>query len=400
MMKYKFFLKILFLLIAAVPATAQKIPWSEWMAKSIIIRQPDTLKVPHKKYAQWNYEQGLVLKALEKVWNDTGDSSILLYIKKNTDYFVSEQGDIRTYRKEDYNLDNIASGKSLLTLYNQELPDKEKYKKAADKLWNQLIDQPKTKSGGYWHKKIYPWQIWLDGLFMAEPFAAEYASIFHHPEHFDQIALQFSLVEKHMVNHQNGLIYHGYDESKSQQWADSETGLSPQFWGRAIGWYAMALVDVLDYFPENHPKRPILIASLNRLAPALATYQDHKTGVWYQIVDMAGRQGNYPEASSTCMFVYSLAKGVRLGYIPNHFKQTAIRGYEGILREFITRENDDTISLTGTVSVGGLGGKPYRDGSYAYYLSEPVRTNDLKGTGAFIFASTEIEQLKKAESID
>lgn len=386
---------ILLLLISAItPTVAQEIRWSEWMANSVMSRQPDTLKVPHKKYAQWNYEQGLVLKALEKVWINNRDPHLLAYIKKNSDYFIDETGNIRTYKKEDFNLDNIAPGKILLTLYNQDFPDKAKYRLAAERLWEQLLEQPKTKEGGYWHKKIYPWQIWLDGLFMAEPFAAEYASLFNHPEHFEQIALQFELVEKYMVDHQTGLIYHGYDESKSQKWANTETGLSPHFWGRAIGWYAMALVDVLDYFPENHPGRSTLIAGLNRLAPVIEAYQDTKTGLWYQIIDMAGREGNYLEASVSCMFVYALAKGIRRAYIPDRFKGTALKGYEGILQEFVKKEVDDTISLTGTVTVGGLGGNPYRDGSYEYYLSEPVKTNDLKGTGAFILASTEIEQLK------
>lgn len=386
----------LLLLFTLVPfCGAQEIAWSERMTRSVITRQPDTLKVPHKKYAQWNYEQGFVLKAMEKVWQKTGNNDYLAYIQKNTDYYISEEGNIRTYKMADYNVDNIPSGRSLLTLYQQNLPEKDKYKKAADLLWQQLANQPRTKEGGYWHKKIYPWQMWLDGLFMAEPFAAEYSLIFQHPEHFDDIARQFELVEKHMTDPETGLIYHAYDESKSQQWANPVTGLSPHFWGRAIGWYAMALVDVLDYFPENHPERKNLIIYLNRLAPVLIRYQDEKKGVWYQITDLPTREGNYPEASASCMFIYTLAKGIRMGYLPVQFMDSVTKGYEGILHEFIQHEADGTISLNNTVSVGGLGGNPYRDGSYAYYLSEPVLKNDLKGIGAFIFASLEMEILKE-----
>ncbi len=237
--------------------------------------------------------------------------------------------------------------------------------------------------------------MWLDGLFMCEPFAAEYSILFNKPEHFDHIAHQFELIEKHAVDSKTGLIYHGYDESKEQKWADPKTGVSPHFWSRAIGWYAMALVDVLDYFPENHPKRQNLVQYLQRLAPVLAKYQDKQSGVWYQMTSQGNRKGNYFEASASCMFVYTLAKGVRKGYLSTNFLTIAQKGYAGILKEFIEKESDGSISLNKTVSVGGLGGNPYRDGSYEYYLSEPIRKNDLKGIAPFIFASVEIEISKE-----
>jgi unsaturated rhamnogalacturonyl hydrolase len=276
-------------------------------------------------------------------------------------------------------------------LAQQSQPEKEKYKKAADLLWNQIENQPKTNEGGYWHKKRYPFQMWLDGLFMCEPFAAEYSKIFNKPEHFNDIAHQFALIEKHAVDAKTGLVYHGYDERKEQKWADKKTGLSPHFWSRAIGWYAMALVDVLDYFPENHPERANLIKYLQRLAPALVKYQDSKSGVWYQMTTQGTRKGNYFEASGSCMFVYTLAKGVRKGYLSQIYLTAAKKGYAGILKEFVEKEANGSISLNKTVSVGGLGGTPYRDGSYEYYLSEPIRKNDLKGVGPFIFASVEME---------
>ena len=351
----------------------------------------DSILVGKNTATKWDYEQGLMLKAIEKVWYRTGEGKYFEYIRKDIDQYVRPDGSIRTYRADEFNIDNIPPGRVLLTLYQQSLPDKEKYKKAADLLWKQLEEQPRTKEGGYWHKKRYPNQMWLDGLFMGEPFAAEYSLIFHHSEHFDDIVKQFALIEKYAVDEKTGLVYHAYDESREQPWADKKTGRSPSFWARAIGWYAIALVDVLDYLPAQHPGRLQLIGYLRRLAPVLARYQDLESGVWYQVIDQGKRAGNYLEASASCMFVYALAKGARLGYIPEKFAANAQKGYQGILRNFVEKEADGTLSLNKTVSVGGLGGTPYRDGSYEYYLSEPIRKNDLKGIGPFIFASIEME---------
>lgn len=386
--------KLTFLTLFGLIATAgfaQQKPWSTQMADSFISWNKDSILVGEAKRSNWNYEQGLMLKALERVFYRTGEGKYFEYIRKDADHFVNADGTIRTYDFSSFNLDNIPSGRPLLMLYQQTQPDKEKYKKAADLLWKQLAEQPKIKEGGYWHKKRYPEQMWLDGLFMAEPFSAEYSLLFNHPEHFDDIAKQFELIEKYAVDEKTGLIYHAYDDAKEQKWADKKTGRSPHFWGRAIGWYAMALVEVLDYFPKDHPKRPELIRYLQRLAPVLAKYQDKNSGVWYQIMDQGTRQGNYLEASASCMFVYALAKGSRLGYLPANYTAVAKKGYEGILKTFVEKEKDGTLSLNKTVSVGGLGGNPYRDGSYEYYLSEPIRKNDLKGVGPFIMASVEME---------
>lgn len=383
--------KILVLLsFASLTSFAQK-PYSVQMAESFMTWHKDSITVKPNKPAGWDYEQGLVLKALEKVWYRTGDGKYFEYIRKDLDRYVQKDGSIRSYTYNEFNLDNIPTGRELLMLAQQTQPDKEKYIKAANLLWKQIENQPKTKEGGYWHKQRYPNQMWLDGLFMCEPFAAEYSKIFNKPEHFDDIAKQFALIEKYAVDEQTGLIYHGYDESKEQKWADKKTGVSPHFWSRAIGWYAMALVDVLDYFPEYSPEKANLIKYLQRLAPALVKYQDAKTGVWYQMTSQGNRKGNYFEASGSCMFVYALAKGVRQGYLDAKYLTAAKKGYAGILKEFVEKEKDGTISLNKTVSVGGLGGNPYRDGSYEYYLSEPIRKNDLKGVGPFIFASVELE---------
>ncbi|HVI04992.1 MAG TPA: glycoside hydrolase family 88 protein, partial [Sphingomicrobium sp.] len=267
---------------------------------------------------------------------------------------------------------------------------------AAMLLHDQLAHQPRTSSGGYWHKRRYPNQMWLDGLYMAEPFRAEYAKLSHHYEDFADITHQFALVEQHMRDPKTGLLYHGWDESRQQRWANKTTGDSPEFWGRAMGWYMMALVDTIGDYPDGDPGRAQLIKYLRIDAAALVKYQDPHTGLWHQVLDKASAKDNYPESSASCMFVYALAKGARRGYLPERYAANAERGYKGILTHFVKTEGND-VSLTGTVKVGGLGGDPYRDGSYAYYTGEKVATNDPKGVGAFILASTEVENVQNAE---
>ncbi|MBD2716419.1 glycoside hydrolase family 88 protein [Microvirga sp. STR05] len=389
---------LLFLLVATVSPAQQKpkasAPLARQMADSFMRRYPDSLGLADNKVARWGYEQGLMLKAIERVWQQTGEQKYLDYMVRILDYSIGPDGAIQRYKYEDFNLDNINTGRALLTLSQQSGLAPEKYRLAAQRLHQQLEAQPRTKEGGYWHKKRYPHQIWLDGLYMAEPFAAEYAKVFNQPADFDHVALQFAQVEKHLVDSKTGLLYHGYDESREQRWANKTTGLSPNFWGRGMGWYAMALVDVLDYFPKDHPERAKLVQYLQRLAPVLARYQDPKTGGWWQVSDQAGRAGNYIETSASCMFVYALAKGARLGYLDKKYQKVARKGYEGIVKQFVVQEPTGLLTLNGTVSVGGLGGSPYRDGSYEYYLSEPLQQNDFKGVGPFIMAGVELEMGK------
>ncbi|HEX6179706.1 MAG TPA: glycoside hydrolase family 88 protein, partial [Chitinophagaceae bacterium] len=313
------------------------------------------------------------------------------YIQKQMDYFVQEDGSIKGYRPDEYNIDHINNGKLLLLLYR--VTGKEKYKKAVDGLRAQLLTHPRTSEGGFWHKKIYPYQMWLDGLYMGQPFYAEYAMLFHEDTAFNDITRQFILMERHARDVKTGLLYHGWDESRQQKWADKSTGLSPNFWGRALGWFGMAMVDVLDYFPANHPGRDSIIGILNRYVKGVTGYQDPKTGVWYDIVDKQKTPKNYREASASCMIVYTLAKGVRKGYLPASYLQNASKGYEGIVKEFITTDSSGRTVLKGTVAVSGLGGNPYRDGSFEYYMSEPVIVNDPKGMGAFIKCAVEMEML-------
>ncbi|HZM98228.1 MAG TPA: glycoside hydrolase family 88 protein [Pyrinomonadaceae bacterium] len=375
----------IFVLLVALYAAAQSKPISEQAAATAMTALWRESGYP----AKWTYDHGLVLKGIERVWINTGDKQYFDFIKRSMDHFVADDGSIRTYSQDEYNIDNILPGRNLLFLYKA--TREEKYKKAAALLREQLKTHPRTSEGGFWHKKIYPSQMWLDGLYMGEPFYAEYAVTFNEPAAFDDIAKQFILMERHSRDDKTGLLYHGWDESKQQRWANPQTGRSPNFWGRAMGWYAMALVDTLDYFPEKHKQRAELVAILNRLAQAVARYQEPRSGLWYQVLDKGTAKGNYLESSAACMFVYALAKGVRDGHLPDSYMQVARNGYSGILREFVKTDAHGQLNLEGTVNVGGLGGNPYRDGSYEYYLSEKVVTNDPKGIGALLLAAAEME---------
>jgi unsaturated rhamnogalacturonyl hydrolase len=306
------------------------------------------------------------------------------------DRYVNTDGSIRTYKASDYTLDNILPGRSLLMLYK--VLNSEKYYKGTVLLRKQLIEHPREPEGGFWHKKRYPNQMWLDGLYMAGPFYTEYAATFHEDVDFDDIANQFILMEKHSRDAKTGLLYHAWDQSKKERWANPQTGLSANFWGRADGWFMMGLVDVLDQFPANHPKRAALLAILNRLAAAITNYQDKSTGVWYQVLDKAGQKDNYLESSASCMFVYALAKGVREGYLPQKYQPVAQKAYQGIIKQFIETDVNGQVNLNGICGAVGLGGNPYRDGSYQYYTSERPVTNEPKGVGAFMLASTEMER--------
>ncbi len=363
---------------------------AEDVARTAMHIWKDSFTIGNDKYAKWRYDQGVILKGIEGIWNATGDPQWYNYIQKSLDFYVNNDGTIRHYRPDEYNIDHINNGKLVLMLYR--VTGKEKYRKAADLLRNQLKTHPRTSEGGFWHKKIYPGQMWLDGLYMAQPFYAEYAKIFGEDSIFNDIARQFILMEHHARDKNTGLLYHGWDETRKQQWADKKTGLSPHIWGRALGWFGMAMVDVLDHFPMNHPGRDSIIHILSRFVKAVTEVQDKKSGLWYDIPNLAHREGNYVEASASSMLTYTIAKSVRLGYVDGSYIENAKSAYKGILDSFIKKENG-FVNLHGTVAVSGLGGKPYRDGSFEYYMSEPVVINDPKGMGAFINAAVEMEML-------
>jgi unsaturated rhamnogalacturonyl hydrolase len=368
-------------LAAAQPVNVEP-AWCIQMADSAIARYTASS-------AKWHYEHGLLLKSIEQVWLKTGAAKYWQFIQTIMDLWVEVDGRIRTYQAEEHNLDQVNQGRLLFPLYR--ITGEQRYRGAIDLMRSQLAHQPRTHSGGFWHKLIYPYQMWLDGLYMACPFYAEHAQTFDDPAGFDDVVHQLCLIEKQARDPNTGLLYHAWDESKQQRWADPVSGCSPHFWGRGVGWYAMALVDVLDYVPEDHVCRSALIAILLRLAEAVAKVQDPSTGLWYQVLDQGAREGNYLESSASCMFVYAIAKAVRKAYLPADYATVAQRGYRGITTHFITIDDRGQVNLERTCSVAGLGGDPYRDGSYEYYIGEPTVTNDLKGVGAFLLAAVEIE---------
>lgn len=402
-----FLIKTLFLIcFPAQVVFAQYSKFAEKMAETImktyqdsmvvmrytsIVEPGETIKEEKNRPAKWNYEMGTVFMGFERLWRTTGDFRYYLYMKKILDKFITEEGNIRTYKLEDYNLDNIPTGRQLLTLHQTR--NEKKYKLAADLLRKQLSWQPRTKTGGFWHKLIYPTQMWLDGLYMAEPFKAAYAQMTGRNEDFEDIANQFILMEKVARDNATGLIYHGWDESRLQRWANPETGKSPEFWSRAMGWYLMGLVDVLDYFPKDHPKRKELIDILNRLASAISKYQDPTSGVWWQVTDKGGKPGNYLESSGSSMFVYGLAKGIRMGYLDESYLPMVKKAGDGLIKHFVETDAGGVAHLTKAVGGAGLGGNPYRDGSYEYYIKEPTRPDDLKAIGPFMQACSELDML-------
>lgn len=365
--------------------------WSVRIGNSLLAIFPNEVAYPSiPKSKHWDYERGAVLQGVWQLYKATGKEKYFGYVKKNIDQFVGEDGLIKTYNYSAFNIDNIATGRQLLALYKT--TGDIKYKIAADTLRKQLANHPRTNEGGFWHKKIYPYQMWLDGLYMAEPFYAEYAQMFNEPSAYDDITNQFIYIEAHTRDQVTGLLYHAWDESKKQKWADSVTGRSPHFWGRAMGWYAWALVDVLDYIPESHPKRAELIAILQRLSSALIKYREPQSGLWYQIIDQANRTGNYLESSASCMFVYAFAKGANEGYLDKSYYTVAQQSFKGIIDSMVTIDDKGVVSLHHTCQGAGLGGNPYRDGSYDYYISEKQRTDDFKALGPFILAALELEK--------
>ena len=356
------------------------------------VRMADSILQGYKtEQWEWHYEHALLIKAIAAVGIASGEERFQKTEQTWVDHFIAEDGQIRTYCRDDFNLDQINPGKLLFPLYQRTRDPR--YLTALQKLRSQLERQPRTPSGGYWHKLIYPNQMWLDGLYMAVPFLAEYAATFADHAMIADIIHQFVLIEQHTRDPLTGLLYHGWDETKSQPWADPVTGCSPNFWGRAIGWYAMAIVDTLDFLPAGSENHDTLVKILCRLAAAVIRYQDPVSGLWYQVVNLPERAGNYRESSASAMLAYSLAKAVRNGYLAPEFGSAAQRAYRGLLENMIRMDADGSLTLDGTCSVAGLGGIPYRNGSYEYYVNEPVALNDFKGVGPFILAALEMDKV-------
>lgn len=370
------------LVAAASSPQTEGVSWSARMADSMLRRHP-------VGRMRWRYEDGFLLTAIERLWRQTGAPAYWQAVTEYVDRFVGPDGAISSYRLAEFNLDQVMPGRLLFATYRAS--GAEKYRRAIELLREQLRQQPRTHAGGFWHKLIYPYQMWLDGIYMGCAFYAEYAATFDEPVVFDDVAHQILTVAQHTADPATGLLYHAWDESRQQRWADPDTGRSPHFWGRAVGWYVMAIVDVLDFLPADHPQRPTIVAILERTLAGLLTVQHHPTGLWYQVLDQGRRPGNYLEASCACMFVYAMAKGVRQGHLPRRWLDVARRSYHHILEHFVQADPLGETNLHWTCGVAGLGGDPYRDGSYQYYVTERVVTNDSKGVAAFILAAGEME---------
>jgi unsaturated rhamnogalacturonyl hydrolase len=358
-------------------------------ANSEMKRFPEAWQLDHGKRLYFGYSQGLGATAMLQLWKKTGDKRYYTYIENWADTLINDSGEIHLYKPETFNIDYVNSGKMLFDVYRQ--TGNPKYKLAMDLLIKQLKSHPRTSEGGYWHKLIYPHQIWLDGIYMGSPFMAQYGKEFNEPAWIDEAIHQVTLCYKRTYDKKTGLLYHAWDESKTQQWANPLTGHSPNFWGRSIGWFFMATVDVLDFVPESHPRRAELIQILQHLTKTMTAYQS-KSGMWFQVIDKAGAAGNYEEASVTSMCMYAIAKSVNKGYVSAKYKKTALKAYQGLVSKLIKTEPDGSLTLTKCCAVAGLGGNPYRDGSYEYYINERIRDNDAKATGPFILGCIELNK--------
>lgn len=395
MKRIKFITPILVLFILAIACKSKEKSsaqepqkWSIQMANSVMDLHDSLLYYEGKDRIRWQYDVAMLGMAIDKL--GFIDQKYSDYMQAYFDYFVNVDGTVKKYKPKEYNLDRINPAKALFTLYKR--TGEEKYNKAIQLFVHQMENQPKTKSGGFWHKKIYPNQMWLDGIYMASPFLAQYAKEYNAPEWFDVVTHQVILVHEKTVDPKTGLMYHAWDESKEQRWSNPETGQSPNFWSRAMGWYVMAIVDILDYLPENHPDRPQLIKILNEEIDALLKVADSKTGLWYQVLDQGGHEGNYIEASGSCMYTYAMAKAANKGYIDTKYKAIANQKFDDIIKTLIKKDEDGNLVLTDVCGGCGLGGNPYRDGSYNYYITEKVVDNDPKGVAPFIMAAIELNR--------
>ncbi len=393
---------------------------TEKMAATVMREWPAGVVATIKKPGEWSYEEGVLLDGLAAEWAVTHEAAQFAYIQASVDKYVKADGTIlmgpagamgpsgRMFPVDAHTLDDIEMGRAVLFVYRQTRDAR--YAKAAKILHEALKVQPRNASGGYWHKQIYPNQMWLDGAYMAEPFRAEYAATFGAQEgEWDDIAKQFVLMQAHMRDPKTGLLRHGWDPSKQMPWADRQTGLSPEVWARAMGWYCMALVDTLDWMPKDNARRLQLLGVLRETLAAVAKYQD-ADGLWWQVMDQGSGQarakngsglvvragkatapaaGNFEETSASAMFVYALAKAAAKGYASGRYAENARRGWEAIQARFVT-ERDGDVVLTGTVKAAGLGGTPYRSGTYAYYVGEARGDQDAKGVGAYLLAGSEL----------
>ncbi len=349
--------------------------------------------IKHGKAPGWNYIDGCMMTSLYSIYEQTGNAKYLNFIDSFVDYYVFDDGSIRGYELETYNVDNINEGRVLFDLYRE--TGKEKYRKAIELLYCQLKAQPRTAAGNFWHKKIYPEQVWLDGLYMAQVFYTRYETEFNGGKNYPDIVRQFKNVYDNMYDKDKGLYYHGWDYSKTAFWSDSKTGLSKSFWLRSQGWYTVGLADVISYFNDGAAElKDELISIFKNTVEGLEKYIDKDSGMFYQVVDMGGREGNYLETSGSAMIAYAMMKGARLGIIDKRFSAVGKMVFDGICKKYLT-QTGGKLNLGGICLMAGLGPETNRkrDGTFGYYISEPVVENDAKGTGPFVMAYTEVKML-------
>ncbi|MDR1470385.1 MAG: glycoside hydrolase family 88 protein [Spirochaetaceae bacterium] len=381
-------------------------PAFERMALSVMKRYP-----PDK--VRWHYEHGLMLQSVWAVGKavlngeeNAYGSAYGAWVTLMYDTKIDGKGRIQGYRADEFNLDQINAGKALFDLWRE--TGNRRYRVAIETLHGQMERQPRTRSGGFWHKKIYPYQMWLDGVYMAEPFNARYIREFGGGDGangsvYADVVRQFTLMAEKARDPKTGLLYHAWDESREQCWADPETGCSPHFWGRALGWYCMALVDTLDIIPhaDVDARAPLTAIARSLVGPILAV-QDAESGLWYQVLDQGGREKNYLESSASAMFCYFFYKVLNNGLAEKDaepaLREAAVRAWDGLLRLKVRDDAGGDLHLTDICAVAGLGGTPYRDGSYDYYVGEPVATDDFKGVGPFILAGIEREADNKRDA--
>lgn len=361
--------------------------WATQFADAVMHRA-DSLIYYHREKPKYEYDYAFLGDAIYKLKDI--DPKYGRYMKNYIDYFLHDDGSISGQKHSDFNIDRVRPGNSMITLY-EDYGD-EKYRLGIETLVHQMEEQPRTNSGGFWHKKIYPYQMWLDGLYMASPFLTRYAADFDQPKWFDEVTFQLQEVYKHTLDQATGLVYHAWDESKQQRWCQPETGQSKHFWSRGTGWYMMALVDVLEYLPEDHPDRDALIKILNDLSASIMKVQDKETGLWYQVLDMGGREGNYIEASGSAMFVYSFAKGAKMGVLDQKYLDIANTAFDNMIEHLVVEGDDGYPTLMQTCGACGLGGNPYREADYNYYISEKIVDNDQKGVAPLIMAAIELNK--------
>ena len=347
-------------------------------------------KILAGKKSTWDYIDGCMIKAIMEMYAITKDEKYFAFADAFIDAKVFEDGSIEGYDVEEKNIDNVNAGKTLFELYD--LTGKEKYRKAIDLIYSQIKDMPRTEAGNFWHKNIYPNQVWLDGMYMGQPFYMEYETRFNNKKNYEDIYNQFKNVIEIMRDPKTGLYYHAYDSSREMFWCDKVTGLSQNFWLRALGWYSMALLDTLDKADKSEEQICTLLKdAFVDLMDSMLKYQD-ESGMWYQVVNFGGMDRNYLETSGSSIMAYALLKGVRLGYLPAEYVQYGKKAFDGVCEKYLTTDEKGDLHLDGICLVAGLGGAAHRPGTYDYYMSEPIVKDDAKGVGPFLLAYTEMRR--------